>query len=63
MSAIQELLSHPQPGSVRDDVAPGLRSRRVGQHLVFYRVYDRSIRIIRILHTKMDPAAHVHESP
>jgi toxin ParE1/3/4 len=63
MSVIHELLSHTQLGSVRDDVSPGLRNRRVGQHLIFYRVYERSIRIVRILHTKMDPAAHVYEPP
>jgi plasmid stabilization system protein ParE len=63
MNTIRELLSHPQLGSVRDDVSPGLRNRHVGQHLIFYRVYERSIRSVRILHTKMDPAAHVHDPP
>jgi plasmid stabilization system protein ParE len=63
MSAIRELLSHPQRGSVRDDDSPGLRNRHVGQHVVFYRAYERSIRVVRILHTKIDPAAHAYEPP
>ena len=61
MSSIHELLSHPQLGPVRDDLSPGLRNRRAGQHIIFYRVYERSIRITRILHVKMDPAAHLDE--
>src|SRR5687768_7576782 len=62
MSAIQELLSHPELGSVRNELALGLRNHRAGQHVIFYRIYDRSIRIVRILHAKMDPAAHLHGS-
>jgi toxin ParE1/3/4 len=62
MSAIHQLLSHPQLGSVRNDLAPGLRNLRAGQHVIFYRVYESSIRIVRILHAKMDPGAHLHES-
>jgi toxin ParE1/3/4 len=63
MSAIHELLTHPQLGSVRNDLAPGLRNIRAGQHVVFYRVDERSIRIVRILHAKMDPGVHLHELP
>jgi toxin ParE1/3/4 len=62
MSAIEELLSHPERGSVRIDLAPDLRNHRAGQHVIFYRIYERSIRIVRILHAKMDPAAHLHGS-
>ena len=61
MSAILELLAHPQLGSVRNDLAPDLRNLRAGQHVVFYRVYESSIRIVRILHAKMDPGVHLHE--
>lgn len=56
MGAIRELLSHPQLGSVRDDISPGLRNRRAGQHVIFYRVFEQSIRVIRILHVKTDPS-------
>jgi toxin ParE1/3/4 len=61
MSTIHELLSHPQLGPVRSDLAPGLRNRRAGPHVIFYRVSERSIRVIRILHVKMDPTAHLDE--
>ena|SRR5687767_10382048 len=61
MSAIHELLAYPQLGSGRNDLAPCLRNLRAGEHVVFYRVYESSIRIVRILHAKMDPGAHLHE--
>jgi toxin ParE1/3/4 len=63
MSAIQDLLSHPELGPVRNDLAPGLRNHRAGQHMIFYRINERSIRIVRILHAKMDLAAHLRDSP
>jgi toxin ParE1/3/4 len=61
MAGIHDLVSHPELGSGRDDIAPGIRIRRIGQHVVFYRVLERSILIIRILHRKMDPATHLKE--
>jgi toxin ParE1/3/4 len=63
MSAIQDLLSHPELGSVPNGLAPGLRNHRAGQHMIFYRIDERSIRIIRIIHAKMDLAAHLRDSP
>ena len=59
MEATHELLAHPQIGFALDDIAPGLRSRRVGQHIIYYRVVDESIRIVRILHARMSPEQHL----
>src|SRR5262245_30503889 len=58
MGAVRDLLKHPHLGSARDDFAHGLRTLRVGQHVIFYRVFAQSIRVIRILHVKMDPLIH-----
>jgi plasmid stabilization system protein ParE len=63
MTIVRDLRAYPEPGSARDDIAPGLRIRRVGQHVIFYRAYPESIRIIRILHAKMDPSTHLRDQP
>lgn len=61
MRAMHGLLSQPEFGPARDDVAPGLRSLRVGQHVAYYRVLQQSVRIERILHDKMDPSRHLRD--
>lgn len=44
------LLDHPYSGKARDDLRPGARCVIVGRYLVFYRVTDAGIEIVRILH-------------
>jgi toxin ParE1/3/4 len=44
------LLDYPFAGKARDDLRPGARCVIVGQYLTFYRVTDRGIEIVRILH-------------
>jgi toxin ParE1/3/4 len=61
--AMHELLTHPFLGRARDDVWPGLRGRLAGQHVIYYVADERTVRIIRILHAKMNPASHLPESP
>ena len=34
--------------------SPGARSHRVQQHVNFYRVEETAIRVMRILHVRMD---------
>lgn len=60
---INELLSCPELGVARDDLAPGLRIHRASQHIIYYLVLEGSIRIVRILHARMNPALHLRESP
>jgi toxin ParE1/3/4 len=61
--AMHELLAYPELGSMRNELAQGLRGRHLGQHVIFYLVLQDSIRIIRILHAKMNPATHLLERP
>jgi toxin ParE1/3/4 len=51
---IAVLLDHPGIGRAREDIAPGYRSHPVGQHVILYVVHRRTVRIIRILHSRMD---------
>jgi len=57
--ALDELIQHPYWGRPRDDLSPGLRSRLVEKHVVYYRVDDDVVTITRILHEKMDAASHL----
>ena len=50
-----ELLSHvPLKGRPRDDLASGLRSVVVEKYLLFYRVTDAAVLVLRILHGRRD---------
>jgi toxin ParE1/3/4 len=37
-------------GRERNDIAPGLRSFPVGKYLIFYRLIDEGLEIVRVLH-------------
>lgn len=49
-----DLARFPYLGRSRDELAPGLRSHPVGEHVVYYRVEPVSITILRVLHRNMD---------
>jgi toxin ParE1/3/4 len=46
----QLLAEFPQMGRQRDELAPGLRSFGVGAYLIFYRIIEDGIEVIRVLH-------------
>ena len=48
------LLHHSKSGKVRDEIRRGYRSLPVENHVVFYRVSDKDIEIVRILHQRME---------
>lgn len=58
-SAVQDLTRFPELGQIRDDLAPGLRSWVVQQHVVYYRADDQAVTVIRVLHGTMDAGAHL----
>ena len=53
------LAASPDLGHRRDDVAPGYRCFREGQHLVFYVLSDGGISVIGVPHSSMDVGAHL----
>ena len=57
--AMHKLVSHPRLGRSRDDLQPGLRVHFAGQHVIYYIVDDDAIRIVRILHSHMDPVRQI----
>lgn len=49
-----ELTRYPELGIKRDEIKPGLRSILKESHVIFYRILDDRIRIVRILHQRKD---------
>ena len=59
--AFSVLSINPHIGRTHDDIRPGLRSYRVQQHVIYYRVAADTVVVLRILHRKMEAAQHVDE--
>jgi toxin ParE1/3/4 len=49
-----KLCRFPGMGSQRDELRPELRSWPVGNYLIFYKIVDDGIEIIRVLHGARD---------
>ncbi|MEA2595856.1 MAG: toxin ParE1/3/4 [Thermomicrobiales bacterium] len=58
-SAIEELTRYLFIGEERDDIPAEMRAKPVKQHVIFYRVDDQAVTIIRLLHAKMDTASRL----
>jgi toxin ParE1/3/4 len=46
--------TNPRMGTMRENLAPGLRSFPVGNYLAFYRIVAGGIELIRVLHGARD---------
>jgi len=53
-AACMRLAEWPNSGRARIELAPGLRSIPVYPHIIFYRVMDAAIEVVRILHGQRD---------
>lgn len=51
------LADHPEVGRMRDDIASGLRSFPVRNHIIYYRPRDGYVLIARILHASRDQSS------
>ena len=50
----ERLLVMPEMGRKREDLAPGVRSIVIGRYIVFYRLSEDRVELVRILHTSRD---------
>lgn len=48
------LIHNPDIGKHRDEIKEGLRSFPKASHIIFYRVLIDHVRIVRILHARLD---------
>jgi toxin ParE1/3/4 len=53
------LADEPRLGRSCDNIRPGYRKYPSGSHLVFYRILDHGIDVVRILHQRMDVEQHL----
>lgn len=49
------VLNNPLVGIDRDDLGPSVRSRLVGHHIVYYQDQVDGVRIVRVMHERMNP--------
>jgi toxin ParE1/3/4 len=59
--ALETLGANPEIGKAREDLSPGLRSYPVEHHVICYRIVRNTVRVLRILHEKMDAARYLDE--
>ncbi len=59
VSGIDRLREHPMIGASRDDLRKDYRALTVSQHLVFYKVSEDEVQIIRVLHKSVDSPRHL----
>ena len=57
--AIQQLGRNPELGQRCDHIREGFRLLRVNRHVVYYVVAPRFVRIVRVLHERMEPSRNL----
>lgn len=57
--AITGLAHYSEIGERRPGLFQGCRARLVARHVLYYRIRDDIIEIVRILHAQADPARHL----
>lgn len=48
------LVLHPESGKARNEIKEGLYSFPKDNHIIFYRIFDKQIQIVRVLHGSRD---------
>jgi toxin ParE1/3/4 len=56
---IEQIARDPRRGRRCDQIRPGYRKFSVGSHVIFYRVLEEDVEIVRILHQGMDFERHL----
>lgn len=57
-SHFEALCKNPEMGRIRNEIKKGLLSFPYQSHIIFYRILDTHIRIIRVLHGSRDLPSH-----
>jgi toxin ParE1/3/4 len=61
--ACRMLVRHPLKGRARDELVTGIRSLLIHTYIVFYRVTDTAVQIVRVLHGRRDLVTIFAEEP
>ena len=57
--AMRELTRFPYRGEAHDDVSAGLRGLLVEAHIIYYRLSDQTVSVVRMLHQAMDASLRI----
>ncbi|HMJ93525.1 MAG TPA: type II toxin-antitoxin system RelE/ParE family toxin [Allosphingosinicella sp.] len=57
--AMATIAKSPQRGRSYDEVRVGYRRFRIGSHILIYRLIEKQVHIVRILHVSMDVDRHL----
>jgi toxin ParE1/3/4 len=57
-AAIELVASNPSRGRSCEEIRPGYRKFPAGSHMLFYRMNESDVEIVRILHARMDVDRH-----
>ncbi len=58
-SALAIIEENPRIGHTKPNLKAGMLCYKAGQHLIFYRIDDSTVYVLRILHSKMDYTQHL----
>jgi len=53
------LCENPELGKDRGELGSSYQSYLVGSHVVFFRQYEATIKVVRVLHQRMDSIRHL----
>jgi toxin ParE1/3/4 len=53
-AVLENLKQHPHAGRARNEYFPGCRSVVAGKHLIYYEPLPGRVRVLRILHERVD---------
>jgi plasmid stabilization system protein ParE len=54
-AAFTLIRDNPLIGIDREDLGPSVRSRLVWHHIIYYQVQADGVRIVRVMHERMNP--------
>ena len=57
--AFRVLAESPQSAPACDHIRQGYRRRNIERHMIYFRITDYGIAIIRVLHERMDAPRHL----
>jgi toxin ParE1/3/4 len=58
-AAFDKLANNPQHGMPSEAIRKGYRRSGVGRHMIYFRITDYGIAIIRVLHARMDAPRYI----
>ena len=58
-AAFQVLAESPKSAPACDDIRHGYRRRNVERHMIYFRITDYGVAIIRVLHDRMNAPQHL----